>query len=64
MIKGIAGSDLVPKYASERPGDVKHSLADISKARKLLEYDPSFSVREGMKIAFEWYRQKHHFAYS
>jgi UDP-N-acetylglucosamine/UDP-N-acetylgalactosamine 4-epimerase len=64
MIKGIAGSDLVPKYASERTGDVKHSLADISKARTMLGYNPSFNVREGMKIAFEWYRQKHHFAYS
>jgi UDP-N-acetylglucosamine/UDP-N-acetylgalactosamine 4-epimerase len=64
MIKGIAGSDLVPRYTSEREGDVRHSLADISKAKTLLGYDPSFSVREGMKIAFEWYRQKHHFAYS
>jgi UDP-N-acetylglucosamine/UDP-N-acetylgalactosamine 4-epimerase len=64
MIKGIAGSDLVPLYGKERAGDVKHSLADISKAHQLLGYDPSFSVREGMKIAFEWYRQKHHFAYS
>jgi UDP-N-acetylglucosamine/UDP-N-acetylgalactosamine 4-epimerase len=64
MIKGIAGSDLVPKYAAERPGDVRHSLADISKAKSMIGYDPSFSVREGMKIAFEWYRQKHHFAYS
>ena len=64
MIKGIAGSDLVPKYASERPGDVKHSLADISTAKNLLNYHPEYSVREGMKIAFEWYRQKHHFAYS
>lgn len=64
MIKEIAGSDLSPKYGPERKGDVRHSLADISKAHSLLGYAPSFSVREGLKIAFEWYRRHHHFAYS
>jgi UDP-N-acetylglucosamine/UDP-N-acetylgalactosamine 4-epimerase len=64
MIKEIAGSDLSPKYGPERKGDVRHSLADISKAKTLLEYDPSYSVKEGLKIAFEWYRQHHRFSYS
>jgi UDP-N-acetylglucosamine 4-epimerase len=64
MIKEVAGSDLSPKYGPERKGDVRHSLADISKAKTLLGYDPSYSVKEGLKIAFEWYRQQHHFAYS
>jgi UDP-N-acetylglucosamine/UDP-N-acetylgalactosamine 4-epimerase len=64
MIKEVAGSDLSPKYGPERKGDVRHSLADISKAGTLLGYDPSYSVKEGLKIAFEWYRQQHHFAYS
>ena len=60
-IKGIAGSDLVPIYGPERKGDVKHSLADISKARTLLGYDPEVGIREGLKIAFEYYRSHHHF---
>ena len=64
MIKEIAGSDLAPKYGAERRGDVKHSLADISKAAELLGYHPGVSVKEGLKTAFEWYRQKHHFGYS
>jgi UDP-N-acetylglucosamine 4-epimerase len=64
MIKEVAGSDLAPKYGPERKGDVQHSLADVSKAKSLLDYDPSFSVREGLKIAFEWYRKHHHFSYS
>jgi UDP-N-acetylglucosamine/UDP-N-acetylgalactosamine 4-epimerase len=64
MIKEVAGSDLAPKYGPERKGDVKHSLADISKAKNSIGYDPSFSVREGLKIAFEWYRTQHHFSYS
>lgn len=63
-IKEIAGSDLAPKYGPERKGDVKHSLADISKARTLLGYDPQISIRQGLKITFEWYRKQHHFAYS
>ncbi|RYY93860.1 MAG: SDR family oxidoreductase [Chitinophagaceae bacterium] len=63
-IKGIAGSDLAPIYGPERAGDVRHSLADISKARTLLGYDPAVSVREGLKIAFTWYRQHHNYSYS
>jgi UDP-N-acetylglucosamine 4-epimerase len=63
-IKGVAGSDLAPLYGPERKGDVKHSLADISKAKDLLGYQPSTSVREGLKTAFEWYREHHHFSYS
>jgi UDP-N-acetylglucosamine 4-epimerase len=64
MIKEVAGSDLAPKYGSERKGDVKHSLADISKSKNLLRYDPRITVREGLKTTFEWYRQHHHFSYS
>lgn len=63
-IKEIAGSDLAPKYAPEREGDVKHSLADINKARTLLNYSPGIKIREGLKTTFEWYRQHHHFSYS
>jgi UDP-N-acetylglucosamine 4-epimerase len=64
MIKEVAGSDLSPKYGPERSGDVRHSLADISKAKELLGYSPAFNVKEGLKLAFEWYRKNHHFSYS
>ncbi len=64
MIKEVAGSDLAPKYGPERKGDVRHSLADISKAKELLNYVPLVSIREGLKNAFEWYREHHHFSYS
>ena len=64
LIKEIGGSDLAPKYGPERRGDVKHSLADISKAKELLGYAPEFDTREGMKKTFEWYRRHHHFGYS
>lgn len=63
-IKEIAGSDLAPKYGPERKGDIKHSLADITKAKSVLGYNPSVTIRQGLKSAFEWYRRHHHFAYS
>ncbi len=63
-IKQIAGSDLAPIYGPERIGDVKHSLADISKAKNLLGYNPATTINQGMKPTFEWYRKQHHFAYS
>jgi UDP-N-acetylglucosamine 4-epimerase len=56
-LKEEAGSDLQPEHGPDRLGDVKHSLADISKARKLLGYDPSISIDEGLKRTFRWYRE-------
>ena len=50
-----AGSSLKPIHGTERKGDVKHSLADISKAKKLLGYDPKISVKEGLKKTLQWY---------
>lgn len=64
LLKSIAGSDLAPKYGPERKGDVKHSLADISKAATLLHYKPLVAVKEGLAKAFEWYRSHHNFSYS
>lgn len=43
-------------YGDERAGDVKHSNANISKAKKLLKYDPTFSFDEGIVDAIEWYK--------
>jgi UDP-N-acetylglucosamine 4-epimerase len=64
LLKSIAGSDLAPKYGPERKGDVKHSLADISKAHQLLGYEPLVSIREGLKATFDWYRERHNYSYS
>ena len=44
-----------PKYGPFRKGDVRHSLADISRARILLEYEPEYDVAQGMKEAIKWY---------
>ena len=47
--------DLEPMLASFRVGDVKHSQADISKARELLGYDPKYDVAKGLAEALPWY---------
>ena len=46
-----------PIYAPERPGDIKHSLADISKAEELLNYDPDWDFKSGFEEAIEWYKE-------
>ncbi|MBR4657465.1 MAG: SDR family oxidoreductase [Oscillospiraceae bacterium] len=51
------GVDLEPIYGPDRKGDIKHSNADISKARRLLGYDPDWSFERGIQAAIEWYRE-------
>lgn len=46
-----------PVFGPQREGDIPHSLASIEKARRLLGYEPEFSVREGLEEAVEWYWQ-------
>jgi UDP-N-acetylglucosamine 4-epimerase len=48
-------ADATPEYADFRPGDVRHSQADIARARELLGYEPEFSVAEGLNRALDWY---------
>lgn len=51
------GIDVEPNFGPDRKGDIKHSNADISKARKLLGYDPEYSFADGIRLAIEWYRE-------
>ncbi|HVV00032.1 MAG TPA: SDR family oxidoreductase [Verrucomicrobiae bacterium] len=53
-----AGDAPAPTYSEFRAGDVRHSLADITKARKHLGYDPAWRLEEGLKRAIEHYRSK------
>ena len=46
-----------PIYQDFRPGDVRHSLADISKARRLLGYAPTHRLQQGLDLAMGWYRK-------
>lgn len=58
ILKETAGSDLVPNYRAERQGDVKHSHADISKAKAFLNYEPKYGVRQGLEEVFKWYSKE------
>jgi UDP-N-acetylglucosamine 4-epimerase len=51
------GKDIEPIFGPDRPGDIKHSNADISKARELLGYEPEWSFERGIEAAIEWYRE-------
>ena len=51
----ISHQPISPVYKDFRPGDIRHSLADISKAKTLLGYEPQYSVRDGLETAAEWY---------
>lgn len=52
-LKAAANSQLEAQYGPERQGDVRDSLADISKAHELLNYSPRYTVREGLKITWD-----------
>jgi UDP-N-acetylglucosamine 4-epimerase len=55
-LKTAAHSDVEAVYGPPRQGDVKDSLADISKAQNLLGYAPQFTVREGLKVTWDWFK--------
>jgi UDP-N-acetylglucosamine 4-epimerase len=62
LIKQLIGNfdseviNIKPVYGPNRAGDIPHSLASIEKAKKLLGYKPTHTVREGMAEAINWYR--------
>jgi UDP-N-acetylglucosamine 4-epimerase len=61
IIRGLLGEyvaevrDRSPEYREFRPGDVLHSLADISKAGELLGYQPTHRIKEGLQVTMNWY---------
>ncbi|MCM3878672.1 MAG: SDR family oxidoreductase [Vicinamibacterales bacterium] len=58
-LRDLIGSNVQATYAPTRAGDVKDSQADISRARKLLGYEPIVPFQEGLRRTVEWYRGSH-----
>ena len=56
MINKLVGKNVKPIYAPSRAGDVKHSLADITLARKTIGFNPAISFQQGLEKAIGWYR--------
>ncbi len=52
----ILGTDLQPVYEAARAGDVRHSVADVSKARDLLGYKPAVVLQDGLERVLSWFR--------
>ena len=57
MINRLLGKNVRPLYAPARPGDVKHSLADITAARALIGFQPVTLFRAGLERSIDWYRR-------
>ena len=58
ILKRLTGYSGSLKYAAEREGDIKHSLADISRAGRELGYKPTVHFEEGLRRTVEWYRER------
>jgi UDP-glucose 4-epimerase len=57
MVLGILGAErLQPVYTSPRPGDIRHSLADISLAKEKISFQPRYSLEAGLRATIEWFR--------
>jgi UDP-glucose 4-epimerase len=57
IINTVVGKNIKPVYKDPRPGDVKHSLADISAAEKLIGFRPKVPFKQGLQLAIDFYRE-------
>ena len=55
-IIGVRSNELMPEHSAPRPADIRHSTADISRARAVLGYAPDVDLRRGLELTVEWYR--------
>ena len=53
----LGKTNIEPKYDPPRQGDIKHSLADVSKAKKIIGYEPTVTFDEGIRKAIDWYKE-------
>jgi UDP-N-acetylglucosamine/UDP-N-acetylgalactosamine 4-epimerase len=56
IIKKLMGSTIQPLYRAERAGDIRDSLADISKAKIILGYDPEYKIEKGLELTLKWFK--------
>lgn len=56
-LQGLLNKDIPAVFGPERPGDIRHSNADITKAKELLGYHPEFDFERGLKQAADWYKE-------
>ena len=59
LLEGVGGKKTSVSHLPERKGDIKHSLADINKAKELLGYQVALDIREGLKYTYNWYKNQY-----
>lgn len=57
MLNRLMGTDVSPEYQETRAGDVKHSLADLREAKRVIGYEPKILFAEGLERAIDWYKR-------
>jgi nucleoside-diphosphate-sugar epimerase len=58
LVRKLSGADIEPRFVESRPGEVRHSQADISRAARELGYHPAVSLQEGLSLTIEYYRRR------
>lgn len=58
ILKELTQSSINATHREPRPGDIPHSLADISKAQSMLQYQPQIKVKEGLKLTIDWFKNQ------
>lgn len=59
ILKQSSGTNINAMHREARAGDIRNSLADISKAKELLEYSPTVKIKEGLKITLKWFEENY-----
>jgi len=57
IINRLLGKSIAPRYEPPRPGDVRHSWADITRARRLIGFEPKIGFEQGLAMTIDWYKQ-------
>ena len=58
MLCELSGNSIEAIHNPERRGDVRHSLADVSKAETFIQYKPQYSIKEGLGMTYKWYQNE------
>ena len=56
ILRELLNTDIQANYTDDRPGDVKHSLAEITRAKELIGYEPQVSFEQGLRMVIDWYK--------
>ena len=55
QVSSILDVDVKPQFGKPRPGDIRHSIADITRAKKNLGFEPKYDIRRGLEETIEWF---------